>query len=70
MLKKYLKNLFIAVDQLFNAIFGGDPDETISSRCGKKEIRLCKLICLILNKLDKKHCLKSREEDEGKNSII
>jgi hypothetical protein len=32
----YLFNLLIAVDQFFNALLGGNPDETISSRVGKK----------------------------------
>ena len=29
----YWKNLLIAVDQLVNALIGGWPDETLSSRC-------------------------------------
>ena len=29
----YGKKLLIAVDQLFNALSGGWPDETLSSRC-------------------------------------
>lgn len=33
--KKYAINVLIAIDQLFNALFYGDPDETISSRLGK-----------------------------------
>lgn len=35
MLKKYLYNILISLDQLGNTILGGDPDETISSRLGK-----------------------------------
>lgn len=31
----YLKNVIIALDQLVNALTGGNPDETISSRIGK-----------------------------------
>lgn len=31
--KQYLLNVAIAVDQLTNAIIGGHPDETLSSRC-------------------------------------
>ena len=30
--KDYLKNVFIAVDQLVNTVAGGWPDETLSSR--------------------------------------
>ena len=32
---RYLRNVLIAIDQLVNAILGGDPDETISSRVAK-----------------------------------
>lgn len=32
----YFSNLLIAVDQFGNAVMGGDPDETISSRAGRR----------------------------------
>lgn len=32
-IKSYSYHLLIAIDQLFNAIFAGAADETISSRC-------------------------------------
>ena len=35
MLKKYLWNILIGIDQLCNSILGGDPGETMSSRMGK-----------------------------------
>lgn len=35
MIKKYIKNILISIDQLANTILFGDPDETISSRVGK-----------------------------------
>lgn len=31
-MKKYLLNLAIALDQMLNALFRGEPDETLSSR--------------------------------------
>lgn len=31
-MKQYLFNLFLAIDQLCNAILNGHPDETLSSR--------------------------------------
>ena len=34
--KQYILNLLIAFDQLINTIFFGNPDETISSRVGRK----------------------------------
>lgn len=68
-MKRYIWNLLISIDQLFNTILGGFPDETLSSRMGKKvrnkECVMCKLICRILNLFDKNHCEKSIEEEEG-----
>jgi hypothetical protein len=32
---KWLLNILISIDQLVNTIFGGSPDETISSRLGR-----------------------------------
>ena len=69
---KYFWNILISLDQLVNAIFGGDPDETISSRAGKDQLKGRKWaiwLCWFLNKFDTKHCSKSIEEDEGDNSI-
>lgn len=69
---KWLWNILIAIDQLFNAILGGDPDETISSRAGKakKEGKLwaC-ILCKFLHILDNNHCTDSIEEDEGDDAI-
>lgn len=72
MLKAYLWNLLIAVDQLLNTLAFGDPDETLSSRLGKASGRcaLCRAICRLLNRIDARHCEKSIELDEGKNGII
>ena len=35
MIRRYLLNLAIALDQGLNAALGGNPDETISSRVGR-----------------------------------
>lgn len=32
---KYLYNLGLSLDQLLNAILLGDPDESVSGRCGR-----------------------------------
>lgn len=68
-MKKYIWNLLIAIDQLVNTILGGDPDETMSSRMGKhlvkKDSFLCKIICKLLNLIDKNHCVDAIEKDEG-----
>lgn len=36
MKRPYLLNVMIGVDQLLNAMLGGDPDETISSRAYRR----------------------------------
>ena len=64
---KYAKNVLIAVDQLANTLAGGDPDETISSRCGKWHPWLAKIIDFLFGP---KHCQDSIEKDEGNDSII
>jgi len=56
---------------LINALTGGDEDETISSRVGKKvrkagrENKIAYYLCRMLHFLDPGHCEKSIEEDEG-----
>jgi len=59
----------VAYDQLANAAFGGDEDETISSRAGKARRRgkrwAC-LLCRLLDALDPDHCEKSIESDRGR----
>lgn len=78
MLRKYFWNLLIAIDQLFNAILLGDPDQTISGRLGNYleyntstwQYKIANVICWFLRKLDKNHCKKSIEIDEGKDRII
>jgi len=74
-LKRYGINLFIAFDQLANTLFGGDPDETISSRCGKR-IRagrrwcpVCRALCWALNLVDAGHCRDAIEKDEGRWAV-
>lgn len=66
---RYLLNILIAIDQLGNAILGGDPDETISSRAAKGALagdtKWC-LLCGLLNIIDRGHCERVIERDEGK----
>lgn len=71
MLKRYIWNVIISLDQLVNTLLGGSPDETISSRAGKRQHKSvwAKWLCWILNKLDTNHCKDAIEEDEGKNDI-
>ena len=73
MIRKYFINILISIDQFGNALTGGDPDETISSRCGKL-VRSGKRgfafwLCMILHKMDRNHCMDAIEEDEGDDAV-
>lgn len=66
--KRYIWNLLISIDQLANVILGGHPDETISSRLGKKKRegdKFSEVACGVLDVFDENHCTKSIEEDEN-----
>lgn len=71
MIKRYITNVLIGIDQLANSILGGDPDETISSRMGKalKRCGLCRFVCRLIHPIDKNHCKKSIERDEGDRGL-
>lgn len=71
-MKRYAWNILVAIDQLANALFGGDPDETLSSRCGKRvsKCRLCRWLCQWLERIDPGHCQQSIEKDEGSNAAF
>lgn len=61
--------LAVAHDQLANTAFGGDEDETISSRAAKAALRGERwgcVLCKLLDKLDPGHCQRNIEHDEGK----
>lgn len=62
-------NVMYSIDQLGNAVIGGDPDETISSRAGRAvqegRCKGCKLLCWLLDKFDKDHCQKYLEKNRG-----
>lgn len=70
-MKKYIFNILISIDQFVNTLIAGDPDETISSRMGKRvhKCKLCKFICGFLNHIDYRHCQDSIEHDEGKDAL-
>jgi len=69
---KYIWNILISIDQLANTILGGDPDETISSRAGKRQHEQvwAKHLCNFLNWLDTDHCKLSIEKDEGEDQTL
>jgi hypothetical protein len=54
--------LAVGYDQLANTAFGGDEDETISSRAGKaarKGKRWGCILCRLLDRFDPGHCEKN-----------
>jgi hypothetical protein len=75
---KWFKNVCIGVDQFANAFWGGDPDETISSRLGKLrraaggtiERPLPRAIDKGLDRIDPGHSIEAIEEDEGKDALV
>jgi hypothetical protein len=70
---QYLWNLLVSLDQFVNTVAGGDPDETISSRAAKAEAegkRWGCILCGLLNRIQKDHCQRSLEPDEGARAII
>lgn len=70
-LTRYGWNLLVAVDQLANALLGGDPDETISSRAAKAAARGRRwgcVLCRCLDRIDPGHCARNTETDEGGNA--
>lgn len=63
-------NVLVAIDQLGNALLGGDPDETISSRAAKGQSRFYwRWLGHFLEWIDPNHLAKSLEVDEGGKSI-
>ncbi len=74
MMLQYLHNFVIATDQLLNAIAGGDPSETISSRVGKRADqgnRAAKAFCWVIGLvLGHDHCHDSEEPDRGSKAVL
>lgn len=72
---RYFWNILIAIDQLLNTVFGGDPDETISSRVGKCRDRHGGTLpwylkwLVFLEYLDPGHLTKTQEQDQGKDEV-
>lgn len=73
LLRRYLWNTLLSLDQLVNTLAGGDPDETISSRADKAQkagkVWGC-VLCRLLSKLQKDHCQRSVEADEGSRAVF
>lgn len=71
--RRYLMNNLIALDQQINTVCGGDPDETISSRLGKRRDGNERWWSRVVNFLffwQRDHTTASIEQDEGNDSIL
>jgi len=69
-MKKYGLNILISIDQFFNTVLRGDPDETISSRAAKGQHRwYWRALGYVLEKIDPGHLERSIEHDEGKDAL-
>jgi hypothetical protein len=77
---RYFWNILVSIDQFFNTIFAGDPDETISSRVGKwardgkhrkgwKKI-VHDIVHFVVEIFEKDHLKKHIEEDEGDDAVL
>lgn len=70
---KYVLNVLVGLDQFVNALTGGDADETISSRVGKRRDAAERFWAAVVDKIffwQKDHTKNSIEKDEGKDSVI
>jgi hypothetical protein len=65
--RPYWFRLLIGIDQFFNVVSNGDPDETISSRLGRRHVAgnmnwkhpLSMIIFIGLEKISAGHCVRS-----------
>lgn len=55
-MSNYISNVLVAFDQFVNVLFGGYPDETISSRCGRGGNYFSKFMQWWLGKIQHDHC--------------
>ena len=71
-MKQYIKNILIAISQLFNSILFGHPDETIAARSYRKSYEGNIIFIIICFSLDvffsiltgsRNHCQKAHEEE-------
>ena len=84
LLKRYIRNILISLDQTLNVITFGDEVETISSRLGKSQrgdfgklhkalsYPLAKLVDFIADKFfnDPNHCFTNIEENTGNDALL
>lgn len=72
-LGRYLMNWLRWIDEGLNVLTGGDANETMSSRAGKgvKEgKRWACVLCRFLDLIQKDHCARSINPDDGANATV
>lgn len=72
LLLHWLLNWAILMDEWLNTLTFGDPGETVSSRAGKGMLRKvwwCCVLCRVLDRIKKDHCLKAIDATEGRRAI-
>lgn len=74
-MKRYFKNLLIAIDQFVNALFGGYCDETISAVCYRRRdqvwFRTLKLILdFVLSPRTHDHCFESYKTELYRKQLL
>lgn len=66
--------VLVSIDFLVNAVWGGDPEETISSRAGKLvragDRGFAYVLCRMLNWFQKDHCVRNIQASEGSDELI
>ncbi len=68
--RRWFGTVLIALDQLFNAVLGGAPDETISSRLGRHRARWWgRAGCAVLDRLDADHCRKAVQAERERRHL-
>ena len=68
---QFIKNLLVSIDQFFNVLMLGDPDETISSRAGR--VWPNSVWRKFIDRLmfwQTNHCHKAIEKSEGKKDLL
>lgn len=69
----YVHRVLVALDQFANVLFGGDPDETISSRSARAAQRgdwLGKFMCWWLDNLQSNHGEKAECGDLERAKVV
>ncbi len=75
MIFDYLLNILIAIDQLFNALLLGSPDETLSSRAYRAWLldrifgKIFKPLIDVLFFFDKEHCYRAYMAEVRKKQL-